>query len=27
MGEVKKKSKGTADPKKTTQLLEQKLSS
>lgn len=26
MGEVKKKSKGTADPKKTTQLLEQKLS-
>lgn len=25
MGEVKKKSKGTADPKKTTQLLEQKL--
>jgi aspartyl-tRNA(Asn)/glutamyl-tRNA(Gln) amidotransferase subunit B len=26
MGEVKKKSKGKADPKKTTQLLEQKLS-
>lgn len=27
VGEVKKKSKGTADPQKTTQLLEQKLSS
>lgn len=27
MGEVKKKSQGKADPKKTTQLLEQKLSS
>ena len=27
MGEVKKKSEGKADPKKTTQLLEQKLSS